>query len=191
MKPDPPAAPVVTVAVVAPSFVVTVSVALAPLEPEAAARASVENVSGVDVGVRVEWRVNVRWQNELPTAMILLLSTLAGHDSYEQSCTPLPKSIFVHRQVMLLLAHPRLGALASMFWMHVFCEAGQYTILACAECFQRALKRTPQSGRAEIALRSWATMRPANSAVRMMEACMVTRWRYWFILTILVVMMPN
>ena len=44
-----------------------------------------------------------------------------GHDSFEQSRTPLPKSIFVHRQVMLLAAQPKLGARLIMLLIQFFC----------------------------------------------------------------------
>lgn len=53
--------------------------------------------------------------------MIELVSVPGGQDSEAQSRTPKPKFMFVQRQVMLLLAHPRLGASASMLLMHVFC----------------------------------------------------------------------
>ena len=61
------------------------------------------------------------WQNAFPTLMIWLVSVPDGQDSAAQSRTPKPKFMFVQRQVMLLLAHPRLGANASMLLMHVFC----------------------------------------------------------------------
>ena len=60
------------------------------------------------------------WQNELPTLVIMPVSVPDGQDSAAQSRTPKPKFMFVQRQVMLLLAHPRLGASASMLLMHVF-----------------------------------------------------------------------
>lgn len=44
-----------------------------------------------------------------------------GQDSVEQSRTPLPKSMLVHRQVMLLLGQPKPGALFNMFWIQFFC----------------------------------------------------------------------
>ena len=69
------------------------------------------------------------WQNALPTLMIWLVSVPDGQDSAAQSRTPKPKFMFVQRQVMLLLAHPRPGANASMLLMHVFC------VSACCQPF--------------------------------------------------------
>jgi len=74
-----------------------------------------------------------------------------GHDSEAQSRTPKPKFMFVQRQVMLLLAQPRLGASASMLLMHVL----------------------PHGGRLLIALRSWARARLANSAAVARKSCIV------------------
>ena len=59
-------------------------------------------------------------QKELPTEMMELVSVPLGHDSFEQSRTPLPKSMLVQRQVMLLLAQPKLGARFNMLVMQVF-----------------------------------------------------------------------
>lgn len=52
--------------------------------------------------------------------MIEPVSVPEGHDSDEQSRTPLPKSMLEHRHVMLLLAQPKLTALPNMLLMHVF-----------------------------------------------------------------------
>ena len=52
--------------------------------------------------------------------MIELVSVPFGQDSFEQSRTPLPKSMLVHKQVMLLGGQPKLGARFNMLLMHVF-----------------------------------------------------------------------
>lgn len=48
------------------------------------------------------------------------VSVPLGHDSVEQSRTPLPKSMLEHRQVMLLGVQPKLGARFSMLLMQFF-----------------------------------------------------------------------
>ena len=106
--------------------------------------------------------------------MIEPVSVPGGQDSEAQSRTPKPKFMFVQRQVMLLLAHPRLGANASMLLMHVFCV---YMLLAI--CLirlgdgVRKRRLTPQGGRLLIALRSWARARLANSAAVARKSCIV------------------
>ena len=55
--------------------------------------------------------------------MIELVSVPLGHDSLEQSRTPLPKSMLVHRQVILLGTQPRLGARFNILFMHCFYSA--------------------------------------------------------------------
>lgn len=107
--------------------------------------------------------------------MIELVSVPGGQDSEAQSRTPKPKFMFVQRQVMLLLAHPRLGASASMLLMHVFCV---YMLLLAILLMRlgdgaRQRRLTPQAGRLLIALRSWARARLANSAAVARKSCIV------------------
>ena len=59
-------------------------------------------------------------QKPFPTLMICDVSVPLGHDSFEQSRTPLPKSMFEQRHLMSLFEQPKLPARPNMFWMHVF-----------------------------------------------------------------------
>ena len=68
-------------------------------------------------------RLDLLWQKELPTEMILEVSVPLGHDSTEQSWTPFPKFMFLQRQPMSELEQPKLWALPNMLLMHVFCVA--------------------------------------------------------------------
>ena len=119
-------------------------------------------------------------QKLLPTLMICDVSTPLGHDSVEQSRTPLPKSIFVHRQVMLLLGQPKLAALPNMFVMHVFyiIVSGSSSSFLFSYDGRRQVKHTPQSGRPCRELRSWATERPAKSATAAIMYCIVDVYGY-------------
>lgn len=112
-------------------------------------------------------------QKLLPTLMICDVSTFLGHDSVEQSRTPLPKSMFVHRQAMSLGWQPKLEALFIIFEMHVF----YISVSGSPACFPLSLRRqiqhTPHSGRAWRALVSWATERPAKSAAAAIRYCIV------------------
>ena len=75
---------------------------------------------------------------------------------------------------MLLGAHPRLVACASMLLMHVFCilpliSHSAHEIGAGA----RWGRLTPQAGRPLIALRSWAKVRLTKSAAVARKSCIV------------------
>lgn len=117
--------------------------------------------------------VNVLWQKLLPVEMILLVSTSFPQDCMEQSRTPLPKSMLEQRQVMLLLAHPREEALPSMLLMHVFCDGHCQCVIRDGSIVSVVGVLTPQSGRLWMALKSWASERPAKSADATMKTCIV------------------
>ncbi len=72
-------------------------------------------------GHRSDTAVDLPEQNELPTAMIELVSVapVEGQSSFE-SCTPFPKSNFERKQLMSLFAHPNDGALPNMLLVPVF-----------------------------------------------------------------------
>lgn len=110
--------------------------------------------------------------------MICDVSTSLGHDSFEQSRTPLPKSMFEHRQAMSLLAQPKLPARPNMFEIHVFyiSVSGSSISFLSSHVAKRQVKHTPQSGRPWRELRSWATERPAKSATAAIMYCIVDVW---------------
>ena len=60
-------------------------------------------------------------QNCIPVLVMVLTSVPCGQDSAEQSWTPLPKSIFLHKQAMSFGWHPKLEALPNMLLMQFFC----------------------------------------------------------------------
>ncbi len=101
------------------------------------------------------------------------MTPVAGHSAAEQSRTPLPKSMFVHKQVTLFAAHPSEVAFPNMLLMHVFCVTSQYISIGWSTRVEVSL--TPQSGRPLTALRSWARARPAKSAAVATKTCIVKK----------------
>ena len=60
-------------------------------------------------------------QKAVPALVIEDTSVPDGQDSCEQSRIPLSKSMLVHKQAMSFALHPKPGANANMFLMHVCC----------------------------------------------------------------------
>lgn len=139
-----------TVAVVAPVSSVWTTVAV--VEPLLAAAIASKGKCQSGFGAKI--RSCLRSQNASPAAMIELVSVtpVEGHNPAEQSRTPLPKSIFVHRQVMLFAGQPNDVALPNMLLMHVFYVDSQYASSILVIRVKGSL--TPQAGRALMALRS-------------------------------------
>jgi len=148
--PVPVLPPVVAVRAVEAVKTVVLAAVVAPVVTKAVPLA-VDTADAVAVTVPLVLPLIASAQNCMPTLVIWLVSVPPGQDSVAQSRTPKPKFMFVQRQVMLLLAHPRPGANASMLLMHVL----------------------PQGGRPLIALRSWARARLANSAAVARKSCIV------------------